>query len=368
MHFKYELLKKNGKARRGRIHTAHGVIETPVFMPVGTVGSVKSIRPDLLKTELKAQIILGNTYHLFLRPGHKQAEQLGGLHKFMNWAGPILTDSGGYQVFSLAKLRTLTEEGVAFRSPYTGDHHMITPEYSTEIQHSLDATITMAFDECTPYPATEKVARKSMELSMRWAKRSRDAFVQREGYAQFGIQQGSMYPNLRQESIDKLVELDFEGYAIGGLAVGEDSEKLQEMTLVCADMLPENKPRYSMGVGYPSDLIKAVAAGIDMFDCVLPTRNARNGNLFTSEGVIRIKNTEHKLADIPLDPNCSCDTCKNYSRAYLHHLFKERELLVNTLLTQHNLHFYLNLMQKLRDAIEAGTFEKVSQKMLKHYR
>lgn len=337
-------------------------------MPVGTVGSVKGMRPDVIKNELGAQIVLANTYHLFLRPGHKEIEQLGGLHKFMNWAGPILTDSGGYQVFSLTKLRKMSEEGVEFQSPYDGRKHMLTPELSTEIQHSLDATITMEFDECTPYPATEAEARHSMEISMRWAKRSRDAFVAREGYGQFGIQQGGMHANLRQESIDKLTSIGFEGYAIGGLAVGESSEELHAMVPVCAQMLPEDKPRYLMGVGYPSDIIKAVMAGVDMFDCVLPTRNARNGQVFVSTGVLNMKNAVHKLADEPLDAACSCHTCQNYSRAYLHHLFKENELLSHILLTQHNLHFYLELMRTLRAAITAGTLDTVAAELLTRVR
>ncbi len=369
---KFDLLKttptSRGKARRGRLHTAHGVIETPIFMPVGTVGSVKAVRPDLLKTELNAQIILGNTFHLYLRPGHKQVEQLGGLHKFMNWSGPILTDSGGFQVFSLAKLRKMSEDGVTFKSPIDGSTHHITPEYSTQIQHSLDATITMAFDECTPYPATHAEAKTSMELSMRWAKRSRDAFVAREGYGQFGIQQGSLFEDLRRESTKKLTDIGFEGYAIGGLAVGEPSEELHHAIPMAASMLPEDKPRYLMGVGYPSDIIKAVMAGVDMFDCVLPTRNARNGMAFTCEGTIKVGNAVHKLSELPLDPECTCHTCKTYTRAYLHHLHKEDEILGHMLLTHHNLHFYLQLAQTLRDAIEADTLEEVATKLLKTYR
>ncbi|RYG58830.1 MAG: tRNA guanosine(34) transglycosylase Tgt [Alphaproteobacteria bacterium] len=367
---KFDLLKTSSKsaARRGRLHTAHGVIETPIFMPVGTVGSVKAVRPDLLKTELNAQIILGNTFHLYLRPGHKQIEQLGGLHKFMNWPGPILTDSGGFQVFSLAKLRKMSEDGVTFQSPIDGSTHHITPEFSTQIQHSLDATITMAFDECTPYPATHDVARTSMELSMRWAKRSRDAFVARQGYGQFGIQQGSLYEDLRRESTQKLTDIGFEGYAIGGLAVGEPSEELHHAIPMAASMLPEDKPRYLMGVGYPSDIIKAVMAGVDMFDCVLPTRNARNGSAFTCEGVIKVGHSEHKLSELPLDPTCTCHTCTTYTRAYLHHLHKTDEILGHMLLTHHNLHFYINLAQTLRDAIEADTLEEVAQQLLESYR
>jgi queuine tRNA-ribosyltransferase len=368
MTLKFDLIKTSDKARRGRLHTAHGVIETPIFMPVGTVGSVKAIRPDLLKSELNAQIILGNTFHLYLRPGHKQVEQLGGLHKFMNWAGPILTDSGGFQVFSLSKLRKMSEDGVTFKSPIDGSEHHLTPELSTQIQHALDADITMAFDECCEAPATEQRVAESMRLSMRWAQRSREAFVQREGYGQFGIQQGGLYPHLRKESTEELLKIGFEGYAIGGLAVGETSEELHKAIPVCADLLPADKPRYLMGVGYPSDLIKAVLAGVDMFDCVLPTRNARNGMVFYSGGSLKIGNAEHKLADVPLDPECTCHTCRHYSRAYLHHLHREDEILGHMLLTHHNLHFYLSLMQTLRDAIENDTLESVSNELLKRVR
>lgn len=365
--FRYELLKTDGKARRGRIHTAHGTIETPVFMPVGTAGTVKAMRPEDVRA-LGADIILGNTYHLMLRPGHERVERLGGLHKMMNWPHPILTDSGGYQVFSLAKMRKIKEEGVTFQSHLDGTRYMLNPETSTEIQRALDATITMAFDECTPYPCEKNEARKSMELSMRWAKRSREAFTKRTGYGQFGIMQGSVYPDLRQESIDKLTDIGFEGYAIGGLAVGEPSEKLHEMMAICADMLPTDKPRYLMGVGYPSDLIKAVLAGVDMFDCVLPTRNARNGQAFTSTGVVKIKNEEHRDADVPLDANCTCSTCTTYSRAYLHHLYRAGEALSAMLMTHHNLAFYINLMRTLRNAIDEGNLQQVAAELLKTYR
>lgn len=368
MSLKFKLLKQSGNARRGRIETAHGPIETPIFMPVGTVGSVKAVRPDLLKQELNAQIILGNTFHLYLRPGHQAIEKLGGLHKFMNWPGPILTDSGGFQVFSLKDLRKMSEDGVTFKSPLDGSTHHLTPEFSTQIQHALDATITMAFDECTPFPATHEQAAESMRLSMRWARRSRNAFIQREGYGQFGIQQGSLFEDLRRESTEKLQEIGFEGYAIGGLAVGESPEELHHAIPMAANMLPVDKPRYLMGVGYPSDLIKAVLAGVDMFDCVLPTRNARNGMAFTCEGTVKVGHAAHKLADIPLDSQCECHTCKTYSRAYLHHLHKEDEILGHMLLTHHNLHFYVNLMQTLRDAIESETIESVAKKLLETYR
>ena len=365
--FKYTLLKKSGKARRGEITTAHGNIQTPVFMPVGTVGSVKAMKPETVD-QLGADIILGNTYHLHLRPGDGLVAKLGGLHKFMNWPKPILTDSGGYQVFSLADIRKLDEDGVEFSSHINGEKIRLNPEISTQIQHNLDATITMAFDECTAYPCSEQDARKSMELSMRWAKRCREAFVKRPGYAQFGIMQGSMYQHLRKESMDKLEELDFEGYAIGGLAIGEPNEVLHQMVPVCTELMPEHKPRYLMGVGYPSDLIKAVLEGVDMFDCVLPTRNARNGQMFTSQGVVNIKRKEHEDSELPLDPECSCDTCKNYSRAYLRHLFKANEILFSVLSSEHNIAFYINLMKTLRQAIEDDNIQEVAEELLKKVR
>jgi queuine tRNA-ribosyltransferase len=372
MSLSFQLLTTQGAARRGRLTTAHGVVETPIFMPVGTVGSVKAIRPDLLKSELKAQIILGNTFHLYLRPGHERVQAAGGLQKFMGWEGPILTDSGGFQVFSLAKLRKMDEHGVTFQSPIDGSKHLITPESSTQIQHALNATITMAFDECTPYPCTEAQARTSMELSMRWAKRSREAFIPRTGYGQFGIQQGSLFPNLRAESTDKLLEIGFEGYAIGGLAVGEDSEALHAAIPMAASLLPTEKPRYLMGVGYPSDMIKAVLAGVDMFDCVLPTRNARNGMVFVRDaargGVVKIGHAEYKADDTPLDATCTCHTCTHHTRAYLHHLHKTDEILGHMLLTQHNLHHYLQLMDDLRGAIEAQVLPQVAPQLLAQVR
>lgn len=364
--FKYNLLKKDGGARRGEITTAHGSIQTPVFMPVGTQGTVKAMKPEDVRG-LGADIILGNTYHLYLKPGHKLVEKMGGLHKFMNWPHPILTDSGGYQVFSLTHMRKMSEEGVEFRSHHDGSKHMLTPELSTEIQHSLDATITMAFDECTPYPATEEVAKKSMDLSMRWAKRSRDAYQKREGYAQFGIMQGSMYLNLRQESMDELEKLDFEGYAIGGLAVGEEPEILHEMTHKIAPIMPENKPRYLMGVGYPVDIFEAVEAGVDMFDCVLPTRNARKGNAFTSVGQLNVKKACYKEDESPLDANCDCYCCKNYTKSYLRHLFKADEILCSMLITEHNLRFYVKMMEGIRKSIEKGRFQEYKKEFLERY-
>lgn len=361
--FTYKLLKTDGKARLGEVHTAHGIIRTPAFMPVGTAATVKGMRPEEVRS-LGADIVLGNTYHLFLRPGHDLIEELGGLHKFMNWPHPILTDSGGYQVFSLAAMRKITEDGVTFQSHIDGARKTLTPENSTEIQRALDATITMAFDECTPYPAEVDVAAESMRMSMRWAKRSRDAFTHRTGYGQFGIMQGGMYPHLRAESMQALEALDFEGYAIGGLAVGEPSEKLAEMTEICADLMPAHKPRYLMGVGYPSDIIRSVLAGVDMFDCVLPTRNGRNGQAFTSEGVVKVKLKEYEHDPSPLDPNCTCNTCKNYSKAYLRHLYRADEMLSGMLLTHHNIAFYQNLMQTLRDAIAAGNLKEVAADLL----
>ena len=365
--FTYKLSKKSGKARLGKITTAHGEIDTPVFMPVGTAATVKGMRPEEV-AGTGAQIILGNTYHLFLRPGHELIETLGGLHKFMNWPGPILTDSGGYQVFSLAESRKITEEGVTFRSHIDGSKKMLTPENSTEIQHALGATITMAFDECTPYPADESTAAESMRLSMRWAQRSREAFKQRNGYAQFGIMQGGMHPHLREESMKALENTGFEGYAIGGLAVGEPTEKLVEMTHISTSLMPEDKPRYLMGVGYPSDIIRSVMAGVDMFDCVLPTRNARNGQAFTSEGMVKIKQEIYTLDPSPLDPDCDCYTCQNYSRAYLRHLYRAGEMLAGMLITHHNIYYYQNLMRTLRQAIWDDNLEEVGVELLKSVR
>lgn len=286
----------------------------------------------------------------------------------MNWSGPILTDSGGYQVFSLSAMRKITEEGAMFKSHIDGSDQMLTPENSIEIQKSLGATITMAFDECTPYPAEVDVASESMRMSMRWAERSREAFIKRNGYGQFGIMQGGIYPHLREESMKELEKLDFEGYAIGGLAVGEPLEKLIEMTNICADLMPEHKPRYLMGVGYPSDLIRSVQAGVDMFDCVLPTRNGRNGQAFTSEGVVKIKNKAYERDTKPLDPACDCYTCKNYSKAYLRHLHRAGEMLGGMLITHHNVAFYQNLMQTLRHAINKGNLDEVTAKLLEKVR
>ncbi|MEL0091219.1 MAG: tRNA guanosine(34) transglycosylase Tgt, partial [Rhodospirillales bacterium] len=341
--------------RRGRIQTAHGTIETPAFMPVGTAGTVKAMRPEDVKAS-GADIILGNTYHLMLRPGAERVSKLGGLHKFMRWPGPILTDSGGFQVMSLSELRKIKEDGVRFRSHIDGSYHDLSPERSIEIQDLLDATITMAFDECTPYPAEHEVAAKSMQLSMRWARRSRDAFRQREGYGLFGIVQGSIYPDLRAESAELLKEIGFEGYAIGGLAVGEGQEQMFETLDFTTPHLPINRPRYLMGVGKPADIIGAVARGVDMFDCVLPTRSGRTGQAWTWNGPINLRNSRFKDDQTPLDERCNCPVCSKYDRAYLHHLTKAEEVLGLMLLTEHNLFHYQDLMLQIREAIEANSF------------
>ena len=364
--FGFDLLGTDGNARRGRVTTAHGTIETPTFMPVGTAATVKAMFPeDVAKTG--AEIVLGNTYHLMLRPTAERIAELGGLHKFMNWSKPILTDSGGYQVMSLTELRKLTEEGVRFRSHIDGSYHMLTPERSTEIQHLLGSTITMAFDECTPYPCTKDEAEKSMELSMRWAVRSRDAFVKREGYGQFGIVQGSVHEDLRLRSIEALNGIDFEGYAVGGLAVGEGQELMFSTLDFTTPAMKADKPRYLMGVGKPTDLVGAVARGIDMFDCVLPTRSGRNAQAFTRRGPVNMKNARHAADHRPLDEECPCPACSQYSRAYLHHLIKAGEILGMMLLSWHNIQYYQQLMQGMRDAIEAGRFEDFQAAFLEEY-
>ncbi|MDR6291328.1 queuine tRNA-ribosyltransferase [Inquilinus ginsengisoli] len=354
--FRFELLGHDGAARLGRVHTAHGVVDTPTFMPVGTAATVKAMKPeDVAATG--AQIVLGNTYHLMLRPGAERVGRLGGLHRFMNWPGPILTDSGGFQVMSLSKLRRMDKDGVTFRSHLDGSEHRLTPERSTEIQHLLDATITMAFDECTPFPSEPEVAASSMRLSMAWAKRSRDAFVARQGYGQFGIVQGSVYPDLRAESAAALAAIGFEGYAIGGLAVGEGQERMFAALDVTTQVLPEDRPRYLMGVGKPSDLVGSVRRGVDMFDCVLPTRSGRTGQAFTRRGTVNMRNARHQDDGRPLDEACRCPACRQYSRAYLHHLMRSEEVLGLMLLTTHNLTYYQDLMAGLRGAIAAGTLD-----------
>ena len=349
----FELLGRDGAARRGRLTTAHGAIDTPAFMPVGTAATVKAMTVGDVH-ETGAQILLCNTYHLMLRPGAERVAKLGGLHKFMNWAAPILTDSGGYQVMSLSQLRNITEEGVRFRSHLDGSQHLLTPERSIEIQHLLDATITMAFDECTPYPATEQQVADSMRLSMRWAARSREAFKPRQGYGLFGIVQGGVHPALRAESAAALIKLGFDGYAIGGLAVGEGFEMMVATLEATTPHLPAERPRYLMGVGKPRDIVAAVARGVDMFDCVLPTRSGRTAQAFTREGTVNLRNARHAEDEAPLDPQCRCTACRSYSRAYLHHLTKANEILGAMLLTRHNLTYYQDLMHDLRDAIAGG--------------
>lgn len=355
--FKFDLLDSDGAARRGRVHTAHGEINTPAFMPVGTAATVKAMMPESV-AETGAEILLGNTYHLMLRPGADRIERLGGLHKFMNWDKPILTDSGGFQVMSLAQLRKITEEGVRFRSHIDGAYYDLSPESSTDIQRKLDADITMCFDECPALPATKERVNEAMQLSMRWAKRSRAAFVQRPGYGQFGIVQGGTEEDLRKESVEKLVEIGFEGYAIGGLAVGEGQELMFATLDYTTPVMPTDKPRYLMGVGKPDDLVGAVARGVDMFDCVLPSRSGRTAEAWTRYGSVNLRNARHKDDPRPLDENCTCPCCKNYSRAYLYHLTKSKEILGLMLLTWHNLHYYQELMAGMRKAIEEKTFDK----------
>ena len=400
----FEVLATDGAARRGRLRTRHGVVETPVFMPCGTYGTVKGMTPQALR-DSGTTILLGNTFHLMLRPGDDIIRDLGGLHAFMQWDGPILTDSGGYQVFSLGKERSgaskspkvkVDETGATFRSPINGDLVELTPERSIEVQHNLGADIVMSFDECTDYPATEAEASASMRLSMRWARRGwqshmvmgdrdthregdthsdRDTYRQRDTHPEgdthrampsllFGIVQGGMYPHLRAESLGELTDIGFDGYAIGGLSVGEPKEEMNAIVDEVAPTLPTDKPRYLMGVGTPEDLVRGVCAGIDMFDCVLPTRNARNGHLFTSNGVVRIRNARYRTDPGPIDENCDCYTCANFSRAYLHHLDRCGEILASVLMTIHNLSFYQALMAQLRGAIEAGTLAGLARTLL----
>ena len=349
---KFEVLKKHShsSARLGILETPRGKIDTPCFMPVGTQATVKALTRENLES-IGAQIILGNTYHLYLRPGHDLIQSLGGLHKFMNWTHPILTDSGGYQVFSMNKLTKVTEEGVKFKSHIDGSSHFISPEKAVEIQEALGADIIMAFDEPTPYPADLATTQKSLSLTTRWAKRCKDA-LQSKNQSLFGIIQGGMHPNLRKESSEQIIELDFPGYAIGGLSVGEEKHLMNDMTELTSSLLPELKPRYLMGVGTPEDLLTCSSMGVDMFDCVMPTRNARNGYLFITGGKINIRNSQHHNDPKPIDSNCSCYTCKNYSRAYLRHLIMAGEILAMHLLTLHNSYFYQNWMKNIRIAIE----------------
>lgn len=349
----FERLASEGRARRGRLTFPRGTVETPAFMPVGTYGTVKGMTPASVR-EIGAEIILGNTFHLWLRPGTEVIEAHGDLHDFAQWHGPILTDSGGFQVFSLGEMRKITEQGVHFRSPVDGAKVFMGPEESMAVQRSLGSDVVMIFDECTPYPASEKEAELSMERSLRWAQRSRDAHGDSPS-ALFGIIQGSMYPELRRRSLEGLLEIGFDGLAIGGLSVGEPKEEMLGVLDYLPQWMPEEKPRYLMGVGKPEDLVEGVRRGIDMFDCVMPTRNARNGHLFTAEGTVKIRNAQHRHATGPLESDCDCYTCRNFSRAYLHHLDRCGEMLGSMLNTIHNLRYYQRLMAGLRGAIEAGT-------------
>lgn len=350
----FETWANDGAARRGRLTLAHGTVETPAFMPVGTAATVKAMRPESV-AETGAEILLGNTYHLMLRPTAERIAELGGLHKFMNWNKPILTDSGGFQVMSLAGRRKLDKDGVTFQSHIDGSRHRLTPERSIEIQHLLGSDITMAFDECTPHPATHEQAAESMRLSMAWAQRSKDAFTDRPGHTLFGIVQGSVYDDLRVESVEALTSIGFEGYAVGGLAVGEGQEEMFRVLEATVPHLPDDRPRYLMGVGKPADLVGGVMRGIDMFDCVLPSRSGRTGQALTRRGPVNLRNARHAADPRPLDADCTCPACTGYSRAYLHHLQKTDEILGPMLLTWHNLHYYQELMAGLRGAIEAGT-------------
>ena len=368
--FRFDVSHVDVGARRGVLRTPHGLIQTPAFMPVGTSGTVKALLHRDLE-DLGAEVLLANTYHLMLRPGDALIGRVGGLHRFMGWSRPILTDSGGYQVFSLSDRRTVDEEGVRFRSHLDGSEHLLTPERATEIQARLGADIAMAFDECTPYPVTAEQARESMALTHRWAKRSRQRFLElrdgadesvtNPGQAQFGIVQGGVFPDLRRESVEATVAVGFEAYAIGGLSVGESAEEMYDIAGQTAARLPPDRPRYLMGVGMPDDLVEAVARGVDMFDCVLPTRNARNGQLFTRSGPINIKGARFAEELDPPDPGCECYTCRNFSRAYLRHLYMANEMSASSLNTLHNLHFYLDTMRRIGEAIVFGSFETFRQ-------
>ena len=364
--FSFNLSHKDNKARRGVINCLRGTIQTPAFMPVGTLGTVKAMKnSDIIETG--AEIILGNVYHLMLRPGADLIEKMGGLHKFMNWHKPILTDSGGFQVMSLSKIRKISDDGVEFSSHIDGKKYFVTPEKSIDIQRQLDSDITMIFDECVSYPASYDQAKKAMERSLDWAKRSKNAFQKRDGYGIFAIVQGSTFKDLREISAKNLIDLDFDGYAIGGLAVGEGQQEMFSVLDYCPDLLPQNKPRYLMGVGKPTDILGAVARGIDMFDCVIPTRSGRTGQAFTRNGTINIRNAKHIFDNEPLDKNCQCYTCKNHSRAYLNHLVKSNEILGSMLLTNHNIYFYQDLMKEIRKSIEEQNFTKFYHEFLQNY-
>lgn len=364
----YDLIKSDSKtkARRGVLHTPHGDIQTPVFMPVGTQATVKAMRPEQVE-EMGAEIILSNTYHLYLRPGHELIRQAGGLHKFMNWHRAILTDSGGFQVFSLGKLRKITEEGVRFQSHIDGSRHMLTPEKAVEIQNALGSDIMMAFDECAPYPADYRYVKDSMERTTRWLKRCKDAHRNTERQALFGIMQGGMYKDLRKQSAEEIVDLDLPGYAIGGLSVGEPKDLMLEVLDDCVDYLPKEKARYMMGVGTPDYIFEGVERGVDMFDCVLPTRIARHGMAMTTFGRVNIKNAKYEKDFTPLDEHCDCYTCRNYSKAYLRHLFKADEMLSAMLLSNHNLHFLVNMMKGIRKSIEEDRFSEFKADFYEKY-
>ena len=364
--FNFKLISQDKNARLGKLTTAHGIIDTPIFMPVGTAATVKAMHLKDVE-EAGAQIILANTYHLMLRPGEKNIKEMGGVRKFMGWNKPLLTDSGGFQIMSLGKLRKVENEGVTFKSHLDGTKYFLSPKISTDIQNALDATISMQLDECIPFPASYEESERAMKLSLEWALKSRDAFEERKGYGQFGIVQGSTYSDLRELSSKKLVEIDFDGYAIGGLAVGEGQELMFKTLDFTTKNMPLDKPRYLMGVGKPDDLIGAVKRGVDMFDCVLPTRSGRTGQAFTSRGTVNIKNARHILDKRPLDNNCDCHTCKNFSRAYLHHLFKAQEILGLMLLSLHNIHFYITLMKNIRNSIKLREFDKFEKIFLDKY-
>ena len=364
--FNFKLISQDKNARLGKLTTAHGIIDTPIFMPVGTAATVKAMHLKDVE-EAGAQIILANTYHLMLRPGEKNIKEMGGVRKFMGWNKPLLTDSGGFQIMSLGKLRKVENEGVTFKSHLDGTKYFLSPKISTDIQNALDATISMQLDECIPFPASYEESERAMKLSLEWALKSRDAFEERKGYGQFGIVQGSTYSDLRELSSKKLVEIDFDGYAIGGLAVGEGQELMFKTLDFTTKNMPLDKPRYLMGVGKPDDLIGAVKRGVDMFDCVLPTRSGRTGQAFTSRGTVNIKNARHILDKRPLDNNCDCHTCKNFSRAYLHHLFKAQEILGLMLLSLHNIHFYITLMKNIRNSIKLREFDKFEKIFLEKY-
>ena len=364
--FNFKLLSQDKKARLGKITTAHGDIDTPIFMPVGTAATVKAMHLRDVE-QSGAQIILANTYHLMLRPGQKNIKQMGGVRKFMGWNKPLLTDSGGFQIMSLGKLRDINQSGVTFKSHLDGTKYFLSPEISTEIQNALDATISMQLDECIPFPASYEESERAMKLSLEWAIRSREAFEERDGYGQFGIVQGSTFKDLRKVSTENLIKHDFHGYAIGGLAVGEGQELMFDTLDNTTINMPLDKPRYLMGVGKPDDLIGAVKRGVDMFDCVLPTRSGRTGQAFTSRGTVNIKNARHILDERPLDKNCNCHTCSNFTRAYLHHLFRAQEILGLMLLSLHNIHFYLNLMKNIRFSIKNKNFDDFESSFLGQY-